>query len=122
MSRPRKCRRICCIPGNKRFGPMDDAGEEQNTVAMTVDEFESIRLIDLERLSQVECASRMNVGRATVQAIYASARMKIAQFMVNGMELSISGGDFILCEGKNSDCRHSARRKSRCRFGDEEKI
>ena len=33
---------------------------------MTLDEFEAVRLIDLEGLSQQECAQQMEVARATV--------------------------------------------------------
>ena len=35
---------------------------------MTIDEYEAIRLIDLEGL-QEECAKQMNVARTTVQRI-----------------------------------------------------
>ena len=45
---------------------------------MTVDEYESIRLIDLEGLTQEEAALQMEVGRSTVQSIYNSARRKLA--------------------------------------------
>ena len=36
---------------------------------MTLDEFEAVRLIDLEGLSQQECAQQMEVARATVQSL-----------------------------------------------------
>ena len=65
---------------------------------MSVDEFESIRLIDLEGLTQEECAARMQVARATVQAIYAAARRKIATCLVFERELRIEGGDYVLCQ------------------------
>ena len=71
---------------------------------MTVDEFEAIRLIDLERFDQQECAERMNVARTTAQAIYNSARAKLAEFLVNGMELSISGGEYVLCDREQPCC------------------
>lgn len=68
-------------------------------VAMTVDEYEALRLIDLEGLTQEQCAQNMQVARATVQAIYASARHKMAQCLVLQRELRIEGGDYRLCEG-----------------------
>ena len=71
---------------------------------MTVDEFETIRLIDLDGLTQQECAQRMAVSRATVQSIYGAARFKLAQALVQGRELVIRGGDFVLCPGGNSGC------------------
>ena len=64
---------------------------------MTVEEYEVIRLIDMEGLMQEECAKRMNVARTTVQRIYAEAR-KIAESLVLGKILKIEGGNYELCE------------------------
>ena len=47
MPRPRKCRRVCELPRHTEFGPRSAAGER---LAMAVDEYECIRLIDLEGL------------------------------------------------------------------------
>ncbi len=69
---------------------------------MTMDEYEVIRLRDLEGLNQEACARQMGVARSTVQAIYASARAKLAACLVYGRELHISGGEYELCrETKN---------------------
>lgn len=92
------------MPGCGRFGPMEDVDQVRQTVIMTVDEFESIRLIDLEGLTQEECAERMNVARTTAQAIYNSARAKLAECLVNGKELHIKGGEYVLCEGESKNC------------------
>ena len=69
MPRPRKWRKVCCLPDVNRFGPLDSPVEKEHVVIMTVDEYETIRLIDLEGLSQEECASQMHVARTTVQGI-----------------------------------------------------
>jgi predicted DNA-binding protein (UPF0251 family) len=66
---------------------------------MSVDEYEAIRLIDLEGFTQEECATQMKVARTTVQGIYAQARAKIAQSLVKGKTLQIEGGDYRLCQG-----------------------
>ena len=76
MSRPIRCRRIERLPVFRSFSPDDVAAEEQ--VGMTVDEFETIRLLDNEGLTQEACAARMNIARTTVTAIYDSARKKLA--------------------------------------------
>ena len=104
MPRPCKRRRICALPRCGRFGPMEGNGEDRQEIVMTVDEFESIRLIDLEGLNQESCAERMNVARTTAQAIYNSARAKLAECLVNGRELRISGGEYVLCDGKTEPC------------------
>ncbi len=109
------------MPGNRTFGPLGNGNPEQKPIVMTVDEFETIRLIDLERLSQEECAERMNVARTTAQAIYNSARIKLAEALVNGMELFINGGDYVLCDGEYSGCGCGHCHKRRCHSGDNEK-
>jgi len=120
LPRPRKCRRVCCMPGSRVFTPLGERDGEQKTVTMTVDEFEAIRLIDLERLSQEECAERMNVARTTAQAIYASARMKLAEFLVDGKELTISGGDYVLCDGGRAGCGCGHCHKRKCPAAEED--
>jgi predicted DNA-binding protein (UPF0251 family) len=71
---------------------------------MTIDEYETIRLIDLERFTQEECANRMNIARTTVQGIYNEARKKVAESLVNGKVLKIEGGDYRLCDGSGDFC------------------
>ncbi len=66
---------------------------------MTVDEFETIRLIDHLDFTQEECARQMNVARTTVQAIYDRARKKLAAALVDCLPLTISGGEYRLYGG-----------------------
>lgn len=103
------------MPGSRSFGPLDGGSGDRKTIVMTVDEFETIRLIDLEGLSQEECAQRMAVARTTAQAIYGSARAKLAECLVRGMELSIRGGDYVLCEDGHCDCGCGHCSKRSCR-------
>ena len=92
MPRPVRCRRIGQLPVYRSFSPDDTAATEN--VLMTVDEFEVFRLLDHEGLTQEACASRMNIARTTVTAIYDSARKKVADALVNGKRLLIAGGHF----------------------------
>ena len=94
-----KWRKICALPESNRFGPLDGRMDEQNYVRMTVDEYETIRLIDLIGFTQEECATQMNVARTTVQGIYVEARKKLAESLVNGKVLLIEGGEYQLCDG-----------------------
>ena len=53
MPRPRKCRKVCCLPINDGFLPV--RGEKgQQPVILKVDEYEALRLIDREGFSQEE--------------------------------------------------------------------
>ena len=113
MPRPRKWRRVCCLPSSNRFGPLDSTSQEDIFIIMTIDEYETIRLIDLEGLSQEECSSKMNVARTTVQGIYRDARKKIAESLVNGKILRIEGGDYKLCDGEDECCKTSGCHRRR---------
>lgn len=115
MARPQKIRRICSLPHSVRFGPLDQSTGRDQHVALTVDEYECIRLIDLLGCSQEECAIRMQVARSTVQAVYNSARQKLAEFLVYGCSLEITGGCYCLCDRNDCCGRTCTRRQCRNR-------
>ncbi len=111
MPRPRKCRRVCRLPENEGFQPLGP-GAAETPVILNVDEYEALRLIDLEDLSQEECGEYMGIARTTVQQIYGSARKKLARALVEGLPLRIAGGDFSLCDGTEQRCcRRSCHRR-----------
>lgn len=112
MSRPRIRRKVCRLPKSSKFGPLNQT-KKNHYVDMTVDEYETIRLIDLEGFTQAECALQMNVARTTVQRIYADARIKLAQSLVKGKTLNIEGGDYRLCDGLEKSCGCGGCRKHR---------
>lgn len=99
MARTEKKRRVCKMPKNCQFY---SEKEKNHGIVMKVEEYECIRLIDYMAFTQEECAMQMQVSRATVQSIYASARKKLSRFLVEGMSLQIEGGDYRLCEGDSS--------------------
>ena len=51
---------------------------------MTLDEFEAIRLADLDGLYQEQAAAQMNVSRATFSRIIEAAPRKLADVLVHG--------------------------------------
>jgi predicted DNA-binding protein (UPF0251 family) len=112
MPRPQKNRRICTLPTCHLFGPITETAvscsdnlPEVPRICLSFDEYEAIRLIDLEGLTQENCAEHMGVARTTVQSIYTSARTKLADCLVNGRELRIGGGNIVVCSGRSSGCR-----------------
>ena len=116
MPRPRKWKKVCCLPEADLFGPLTEGGQPVHFVTMTVEEYETIRLIDLEGLTQEECAERMEVARGTVQFIYKEARFKIAEAIVNGYKLKIAGGSYKLYndDEKINGCQRCQRCRKKC--------
>ena len=86
-----------------------------------MDEYEAVRLIDLLGLTQEECAAQMNVARTTVQAIYDSAREKLARMLAEGRPLAVQGGTYDLCGQAEHCCGRRCRRRGggggRCENG-----
>lgn len=104
MPRPRKRRRVCELPETLLFKPAGKPITESELVVITIDEYEVIRLIDLEGLNQEECAERMEVARSTIQRMYEEVKRKLADSIVNGKAFKIEGGDYKLCEFDRGDC------------------
>ena len=104
MARPKRCRRICTEPDFDAFAPAGIPCAE--TVTLTVEEYETIRLIDLEHLTHQQCAQQMDISRTTVTELYETARYKIADAIIGGKSLMISGGNYRLCNGTAEFCCH----------------
>lgn len=102
------------MPESNYFGPLNTGVNNSEFIIMTVEEYETIRLIDLEGLTQEECAERMEVARTTVQKIYSDARKKIAESIVNGCTLKIEGGDYKLYDERERGNGCGRCRKRRC--------
>lgn len=101
MPRPQRCRRICREPDYHSFAPDDS---ESGVIVLNLDEYEVIRLVDLEKQTHEECARTMEISRTTVTEIYESARFKIADALVNGKRLEIFGGNYKICDGSSKAC------------------
>lgn len=110
MPRPIKFRRVCCLPENKEFGPLNNSFKQDDLIILLVDEFEAVRLIDLEGFTQEECSDQMGVARTTVQGIYISARKKLADALINGKKLLVEGGQYKVCDGNKKPCGKACRK------------
>lgn len=108
MARREKTRSVGIIPEFTAFTPEGIPNGE--SVVLTMDEFETIRLIDFERMSQAEAAQRIGVARTTVTAIYDRARYKVSDSLVNGKLLVIEGGNVILCPANSPAETHSTQK------------
>jgi len=89
------------MPNTTSFYCDNSKGE----IVMSVEEYESLRLIDYEFLTQEQASVEMQIARTTLQRIYDSARKKVAKAFVESLVLRIDGGSYKLCKHRNSDCR-----------------
>ncbi|MGL4368094.1 MAG: DUF134 domain-containing protein, partial [Spirochaetota bacterium] len=91
--RPKRCRNICGTPDPKYFKPRGIPLTELEELTLSIDEYEAVRLADLEQMYQDEAARMMGVSRQTFGRIILSAHRKIADAVVNGKAIRIEGAD-----------------------------
>lgn len=102
MPRPQKLKTVCCASEFYYGHPK----KHKETVQITLEQFETIRLIDYENLNQDEASKLMNVARTTVQALYDQARTLIATALIESKGIQVGGGHYELCdEDKHKDKR-----------------
>lgn len=99
LPRPFCCRRIAGRPAASIFKPVGIPVRALEQVVMSLDEFEAIRLADLNGLYQEQAADEMSVSRPTFSRIIESGRRKLADALVHGKALRIEGGPVRL-EGR----------------------
>jgi predicted DNA-binding protein (UPF0251 family) len=96
MSRPRRGRFVNSKPKVNFFKPAGVRIIDLDESVLTIDEFEAVRLKDLEGLDQDEAAKKMGISQPTFHRLINSARRKIADTLVNVKALKIEGGDYII--------------------------
>ncbi|MGN1164425.1 MAG: DUF134 domain-containing protein [Candidatus Ornithospirochaeta sp.] len=109
MARPVQKRMVETVPEYDTFHPEGISSGQD--IVLTTDEYETIRLLDKEHLSQEECATVMGVSRPTISSIYQRAREKIALSIVDGRRLLIKGGAYCIKNKNVSDTSSIAMRK-----------
>ena len=104
MPRPPCCRQIAGEPACTYFKPRGVPLVDLEEVALGLDEFEALRLADLEGLYQEDAAKKMNVSRPTFTRIVQSARQKVAGALVNGKALKLEGGNVTIASLRRFCC------------------
>jgi hypothetical protein len=92
MPRPRRCRRVWSEPNVTYFKPAGVRIIDLEESILMVDEFEAVRLKDLEGLDEETAAKKMNISQPTFNRLVSSARKKIADAIVHGKAIKIEGG------------------------------
>lgn len=90
--RPKKTRWVTCQPGERCFRPKCKSGKELEGVALTLDEFEALRLTHLKGLDQGKIAKQMKIHQSTISRILASAHRKVTDALVNVKAIKIEVG------------------------------
>ena len=93
MPRKKRNRRIQVPPVIKGMSVYGIRGRKSNEVILHIEEYEAIRLLDYQNLTQEEAAKYMDISRPTLTRIYEEARNKVATAFVEGRDLLFRGGD-----------------------------
>ena len=83
---------IKCEPRERCFRPQCEPLSKLEGVLLSLDEFEAVRLADLENLKQEQAAKKMKISRPTFSRIISSAHKKIGDALVNIKAIKIEGG------------------------------
>lgn len=94
MPRKKRERRIQLPPVTKGMSVYGVRGRKANEVFLHIEEYEAIRLLDYQHMTQEEAAVLMDVSRPTLTRIYEEARIKVATAFVEGRDLLFRGGNF----------------------------
>lgn len=89
MPRPCKRRRIRGRPNSSYFKPAGVRLIEIEESLLSLPEFEAVRLVDLEEVSQEVAGNQMHISQSTLSRILKSGRKKIADAIVNGKAIKI---------------------------------
>ncbi|MGE5542346.1 MAG: DUF134 domain-containing protein, partial [Bacillota bacterium] len=93
---PPKPRNVAFIPYVRYFKPAGVPMAALHEEVLTMEEFEALRLKDLEGLDQDSCAEKMGISQSTFQRMLAAARFKLVRGLVEGRAIRIEGGRFEL--------------------------
>lgn len=93
MARPKRPRRVAGGPDVTYFKPRGVPMSALVEVRLDLDEYEALRLADLEGMYQQDAAVAMGVSRQTFARMLESGRRKVADALVHGRALRIEGLD-----------------------------
>ncbi len=104
MARIKKQRIVDSPPLFSTYKPAGIMRSELQQLPLALDEYEAIRLADYQGMDHAEAAAEMEISRSTFSRLIEEARKKMAQFLIEGRELYIEGGN-IHFRGNVIRCR-----------------
>ena len=90
MPRPRIPRRVRFKPNVYYFKPRGVPLRELEEVTLFPDEVETLKLYEVDELSQIEAAKKMGISQPTFARLLGSANKKIARAIIKGMAIRIN--------------------------------
>ena len=91
---PRCKKHRCCrrLEGEIIYKPVSIPLRKLSVVQIDLDEFEAMRLCDMEGLEQAKAGEEMGVSRGTVQRLLSSGRRKIIEAFLHNAAIKIKNG------------------------------
>lgn len=113
--RPRKGRFCHPFDGANFYKPRGVPLSSLEILELGQDEFEAMRLCDLENVDQGTAAEKMGISQQTISRLLASGRKKTIEALAGGKALNIVGGEHIksaqdLFSSGGFGCRRRFRR------------
>ena len=100
MPRPQKKRTIRFNPEVDYFKPRGVVLADLETIEISLEELEALRLVDVESLNQTEAAEKMEVSQSTLHRVLSEGRKKIAEALTEGKAIHVRGGDYKMVRGQ----------------------
>lgn len=111
MPRPRICRRIRFKPGITYFKPAGVRLRELEEVVLTFDEYEAVRLVDLDGIEQGKAGKQMGVSQPTLSRLLKSARKKLSEAIIKGKAIRVKGGVYEMVQPRGRGFGHRVSRR-----------
>ncbi len=89
MTRPRLYRNINFNPAVTYFKPQGVPMWSLEVVELTLEEAEALRLKNVEKFDQTDCAKAMHTSQSTFQRILTCAYNKISDALITGKAIKI---------------------------------
>jgi predicted DNA-binding protein (UPF0251 family) len=99
------------------YKPQGIPMRELQSLVLPVEGLEALRLVDGERMQQVDAADRMGISRPTLSRVLSEARNIVATALFEGKAIRVDGGEYQLAS-ENGACRRRRRRYCRTMDGD----
>lgn len=109
MPRPRKKRFCRRYRADRVYKPQGIPLKDLEVVELSLDQFEALRLCDVERMDQTQAGEILGVSRGTVQRLLYGARQELLAAILEGKAFTIN-----LKKGEDCHVGLSAH-ASRCR-------